>query len=336
MKCVKLAGFFVLTLGFLTHAHAQDPFANGLVAYYPLNGDGKDAAGQNPLVLSNVLFGADRLGIPNGCMLFDGDNRWCQSQNPVDSSIVDNFTMTIWAKLGGFLSDSPPFYTPTNGDVLVMASQGAASYGDGHAGVGILAGTNGVAIWEHSSGYINYPVIIRANLTEWTQIGIVYNNPVISLYINGHLAGIGSANPSFHFHPSSGETISSWGIPFYGGLGLYSWYNGTTETWNQSSYKGSIDEFRIFSRPLSVSEMQQLYSYEAEPRIALMKAMKAVMPSFSNLCLGTNYQLQVSGDLNTWTNQGSAFTATNSSMVYPDHWDVDNWSKLFFRLRTAP
>jgi hypothetical protein len=69
------------------------------------------------------------------------------------------------------------------------------------------------------------------------------------------------------------------------------------------------------------------------PQVSLIKAVK---PSFSNLTINANYQLQVSGDLNTWTNQGSAFTATNSSMVYPQYWDVDNWIKLFFRLQAAP
>lgn len=74
-------------------------------------------------------------------------------------------------------------------------------------------------------------------------------------------------------------------------------------------------------------------SYTPGQTVSLVKAVK---PSFSNLTLTTNYQLQVSGDLNTWTNQGSAFTATNTSMVYPQYWDVDNWNSLFFRLQLAP
>ncbi len=68
----------------------------------------------------------------------------------------------------------------------------------------------------------------------------------------------------------------------------------------------------------------------------MVSLIKAVKPSFSYLALGTNYQLQVSADLSTWTNQGSAFTATNISMVYPQYWDVDNWNSLFFRLEVAP
>jgi len=46
--------------------------------------------------------------------------------------------------------------------------------------------------------------------------------------------------------------------------------------------------------------------------------------------------LQVSGNLTTWTNQGSVFTATNNNMVYPQYFDVDNWDKLFFRLQVSP
>jgi BspA type Leucine rich repeat region (6 copies) len=64
--------------------------------------------------------------------------------------------------------------------------------------------------------------------------------------------------------------------------------------------------------------------------------MKAVKPSFSDLVLGTSYRLQVSADLNVWTNQGSPFTATNPAMIYPQYWDVDNWNQLYFRLQVSP
>jgi hypothetical protein len=62
----------------------------------------------------------------------------------------------------------------------------------------------------------------------------------------------------------------------------------------------------------------------------------AVSPSFSNLDPGTHYQLQVSCDLNTWTNEGAAFSATNTSMKFPKYWDVEDRNRLFFRLQGAP
>ncbi|MGD1084871.1 MAG: LamG-like jellyroll fold domain-containing protein, partial [Verrucomicrobiota bacterium] len=67
-----------------------------------------------------------------------------------------------------------------------------------------------------------------------------------------------------------------------------------------------------------------------------LSLIKSVKPSFNNLTLTTNYQLQVSGDLKTWTNQGSPFPATNTSMVYPQYFDVPDWNQLFFRLEPPP
>ena len=60
--------------------------------------------------------------------------------------------------------------------------------------------------------------------------------------------------------------------------------------------------------------------------------VKAVTVNFSGLLAGTNYQLQVSTDLNSWTNFGAPFTATNSFMNYSNYWNVPDWNQLFFRL----
>ncbi len=59
-------------------------------------------------------------------------------------------------------------------------------------------------------------------------------------------------------------------------------------------------------------------------------------PSFNYLLLGTNYQLQVSTDLNTWSNTGPVFTATNVSAAYAQPFNVADLNHLFFRLVSAP
>ncbi len=99
------------------------------------------------------------------------------------------------------------------------------------------------------------------------------------------------------------------------------------------NFNGSIDEVRLYNRAFSGSEVRQLYAYEYGLHVNLLKAVK---PSFDGLGLGTNYQLQVSADMSTWTNEGSPFMATNTSMVYPQYWDVDNWNGLYFRLQVSP
>jgi hypothetical protein len=60
--------------------------------------------------------------------------------------------------------------------------------------------------------------------------------------------------------------------------------------------------------------------------------VKVVTVNFSNLSVGTNYQLQISTDLNSWTNFGTSFIATNSFMNYSNYWNVSDWNQLFFRL----
>ena len=73
------------------------------------------------------------------------------------------------------------------------------------------------------------------------------------------------------------------------------------------------------------------------PAGPLVSLVQAVTPSFANLIVGTNYQLLIATDLSgTFTNYGSPFTATNTSMVYPQYWNVDNWYSLFFRLQVSP
>jgi uncharacterized delta-60 repeat protein len=68
----------------------------------------------------------------------------------------------------------------------------------------------------------------------------------------------------------------------------------------------------------------------------MLYVKKAVYVESPYLTVGTNYQLQVSTDLSTWTHYGPAFTATNSTWRSTNYWDVDEWNKLFFRLQFAP
>jgi hypothetical protein len=76
--------------------------------------------------------------------------------------------------------------------------------------------------------------------------------------------------------------------------------------------------------------------YPAQPLLTLMLGSGTVTPSFNYLLLGTNYQLQVSTDLLTWSNTGPVFTATNASAAYPQPFNVRDRNRLFFRLASAP
>ena len=158
----------------------------------------------------------------------------------------------------------------------------------------------------------NFAITNSVGNGHWSHIACTFDNVTMErrIYIDGKLiatniAAFGFSGPTNYFQITPAANVA-------GGL---------------------VDDVRFYSRALSSNEVAGVYAFESGPRVNLMKAVK---PSFSYLSLGTNYQLQVSGDLNNWTNQGSVFTATNNTLVYPRYWDVDNWAQLFFRLQVAP
>jgi hypothetical protein len=69
--------------------------------------------------------------------------------------------------------------------------------------------------------------------------------------------------------------------------------------------------------------------------LTLDSTANAVSLTFSNLSVGTDYEVQASTNLVTWMNQGATFTATNTSMVCDHSFAVTNYNQLFFRLQTV-
>jgi hypothetical protein len=76
----------------------------------------------------------------------------------------------------------------------------------------------------------------------------------------------------------------------------------------------------------------QPYSFQL-PVPSLIQGLGAVTPSFSDLQVGTKYQLRISFDLKTWF-AGPTFLATNTSEVYPQPF-TRKCEQLFFLLDSA-
>ena len=126
---------------------------------------------------------------------------------------------------------------------------------------------------------------------------------------------------------------------------LYDWTDGATGTWAATG--GMNEKRREHTATLlpngkvlvtggwrvsnTVSSTAELYNPSL--KIGLIKAIK---PFFDGLSVSANYQLQLSANATTFTNYGAAFTATNSIMIYPQYFDVENYDKLYFRLKVSP
>jgi hypothetical protein len=142
----------------------------------------------------------------------------------------------------------------------------------------------------------------------WIQVVCTLNGTNATIYFNGQLNQVGT-----------GVTL---------GTGTGALTIGKINSGLPSFYGGLLDDIRIYNRPLSANEVAQLYLIEGN----ILNIHEAVYVDDDYLLVGTNYQLQVSSDLNTWTNQGAAFTATNTYWRSTNYWDVTNWNQLYFRL----
>ena len=330
MERIKsLFGILTITSGLVVCGYSQTFLTNGLVAYFPFNGNANDASGNN---VSTSLTGNYGFTTNQGrpCLSLNTGLTPPTLPQPVGMISVTrpaalnptaDITISTWLNIdrytsGAFPSDGASEWSigPHTHAIISFGDDGFAGYN-----IFLKTATNQVPdLLTVSGGDFTYSV--RAKLppfvSQWVHLVTtktagnfvtVYWNGVVMT--NGTLAGVQN--------PSQAMLIGRHTVPPPFDYPMI----------------GSLSSYRVYNRVLSASEVQQVYAHELGPVIALIKAVK---PSFSNLTLTTNYQLQVSADMSTWTNQGSAFTATKTSMVYPQYWDVDNWNKLFFRLQVAP
>lgn len=258
-------------------------------------------------------------------------------QVQAQTSVANYFSTTTaatWQIAGGGVTNATP-YELSGGSISVISG--------GDSGTYVSGVTNFTGFWL--ADYVFY-LPYGANNVSLTYSNLYVDDRGI-LLLNGNpivATGIpyfGSLNPGSLVLTDGGspQAYSS----FVGPIGSVSGTvtNGfniggfnTLRVIINNTHAGVVgSDIPVSSGDATLLTLSGAVSYKLGPIVDLIKAVK---PSFSNLTLTTNYQLQVSSDLNNWTNQGSAFTATNTSMIYPQYWDVDNWSQLFFRLQVAP
>src|SRR5580693_6339652 len=98
----KLFGILTIAMSLAVQSQAQSFLTNGLVAYYPFNGNANDASGNgNNGTVNGATLTPDRFGNTNSAYNFNGTNNYIGFAN-VPTSQVDNWTMTAWVKPASF------------------------------------------------------------------------------------------------------------------------------------------------------------------------------------------------------------------------------------------
>jgi hypothetical protein len=311
--------FFVplIGLGLFANTQAQSFLTNGLACYYPFNGNANDViGGQNGMLLGGPLLTTDRFGHTNSAYNFGGGTDSIKvTGTGASQQVGQSNTVSLWMDWSGAFSNpaDPAAYvlewgTPGQAYGLIIQNQALPRFGIG-SGLGDVWGVN------YGSNFSN----------RWIHVVAVFVNGSTSL---GQLFINGTPQPM---------TMTVGGVPqnfiSQRAVGPDAMIAGWLEVADRYRFIGSIDDVRIYDRALDPSEVQQLFQYEAGPKLALLKSVR---PSFTDLLIGTKYQLQTSMDSKTWGNFGAPFTATNTSMIFPEYWDVSTWTGLFFQLQVSP
>ena len=229
------------------------PVMSGLIAYYPFDGDVKDYSGNGfHLSGSAVSWIADQKGSSKKAASFAGGN---DLKLNTAMNVKDTMTFVAWLEPTKNSDDEncwPNWQWPVGGGVhlgRINAGLGWCAWPmiiapiDSKS-IGISVGTKLINVFQNS-GNFDCLLSYRSDFTgQWIHIAITIDNraaPV--LYVNGTKVSAGST--AFLESPLS---ISS--TLGFGGASL--WHAGM---W----YKGGVNDFAIYNRVLSATEVKSLY-----------------------------------------------------------------------------
>ena len=225
---------FLSILAGATHAQIV---TNGLVAYYPFNGDANDYSGNgNNGTNKGATIAPDRFGNQQGAYYFDGTGVYIEV--PSDPAIEpDSFiSVSIWVKAEDYTVRQTPlckrlFHNadPYNSYVITSTDNNSSQAW----AFGVSSGTFGTGLGVSN----NTPITLT-----WTHIVGTYDGDSIRLFING--VNVNSQKKSGKL----GYTDSTLRI----GLGI----PGSSLQY----FKGWIDDVRIYNRVLTQTEIDLLFS----------------------------------------------------------------------------
>ncbi len=324
MKPIQLlTGTLTITALLAVQAHAQTWLTDGLLAYYPLNGNANDASGNgNSGQIIGGTFVNSRLGVAQGA--FSTATIAEGITTPLRETMVEAISISAWFKttLGGMIighSDNAPHF--------VLCAGTSNTTGPGTEGV-IVFGVQG-----HLGG-VDRSIIQQTDNNhrfadgQWHQVVATYQRTAnyvqskdLAIYIDGVQL---TNNISCDINPVSAPLTAATAQ-----IGHDFGWNYVLP-WGPAVSSITLDDLRIYGRALPRNEVTALFAYESSPSVDIHKA---VYLTSTNLRPGSNYVVQASTDFLNWTNTGGVFTATTNSWTSTTYWPSTNSTPLYFRLQ---
>jgi hypothetical protein len=310
----------LLMTAFLSGALAQDSLTNGLVAFYPFNGNAHDESGNGhdgALIGYDWKYSFDRFGGTNSLWLnttstpaANLDGAYISAPRSESLDFNQDFTLSVWLNLPGGTGAWYPNNLICNGQDTNCANFRVISDADS-SGRDYLQ-----FVCNHQTGDVH--AWVEPLRESWWQAVAVRSGTNMSLFRNGVLLTNSAMTATLI------NSTAIW-------LGRYD-CGSTTGCAGSYSLVGGIDQVRLYNRALSATEVRQLYQYEVNTLPYLTVAVKTIRLTLF-LDVGTTNQLDSSSDLTTWMPYGPPFIATNSVSFE----DVDvSGGRQYFRVRLIP
>jgi hypothetical protein len=226
---MKEIAFTIFTIFFLILG-VQSAYAgldDGLVAYYPFNGNANDESGNgNHGTVHGATLTEDMFGNANSAYSFNGTGDHISIPVNINPGLMRQLTMTAWARAD---NDSP---------IRQVISHDNGGY-DRSMGIDYRGGGTGWSAFSGTGAVLGYHPV---EVGEWVFLVVVYDQDTetVTLYVN---------DSSYEEMGSLGSGLDYTLIgsnPFHG-----------------EYFQGAIDDIRVYDRALSEDEIQQLFNQPA-------------------------------------------------------------------------
>ncbi|UAY53112.1 LamG-like jellyroll fold domain-containing protein [Ferruginibacter albus] len=223
--------FFLLLL-ISSHAYSQVNLTQGLVGYFPFNGNANDASGNNVNgVVNNATLTTDRTGQANGAYYFNGTSSSIELpfSNLYNFAPSGSFSISVWVQ--------PDLNNSWPAQAIVVKAPYKPNFINSDWNYGIYSYN-----YKMMTGYANTNFLIGtttfATQQCWYNLIVTYNNGKWAIYVNGNLEN--SDNSQTHYILQDNSSM----IDF-----------GKKGEANGDYYQGKMDDVRIYNRVLNSQEI---------------------------------------------------------------------------------
>lgn len=235
----------LLTLAFLSIfglTHAQVPSyvpTNGLVGWWPFNGNANDESGNgNNGTVNGASLTTDRFGVVNKAYSFDGVDDFIEIPNSNSISITGDISLCAWVKTNGqnnlnyqtIISKRETYWTWEYNMTL--------SYHNNVVHNTKLIGSRALGMGIQEQGWSFTPYLTNV----WEQWVVIFKNNQIAIYKNGNLDCL----QNFSLIPVNQNAPLLFGKNLLGDV--------------SEQFNGSLDDIGIWNRALTECEIKDLYN----------------------------------------------------------------------------